>query len=337
MSASWRDRLGAGVLVLCAATLLVGAAMASATDLGLITGGEGGTYYQIGQDLKRLLRPRGINVTVHPSKGAVDNIYAVYQRPGVQLAIVQSDVLAFVADRQSNPAIARIAEGIRLVFPLFDEEVHVLARREVASFDALAGKRVAIGREGSGTYLTARLLFKLAAIVPGEMLATDGGEALAQLKAGRIDAMVSVIGRPVARFRDIKPEDGLALLPITTPAILDTYEVVEIPAGTYGWQTAPVSTVAVKAVLVTYEVNRRDCDTIGRVAQHVAAGMDWLVKNGHPQWKRVDLERAVKGWEQYDCVRKYVGQPADGGSPAASAGDRNPIADAINEALRNKE
>jgi TRAP transporter TAXI family solute receptor len=337
MSGSSRRRLGAGVAILCAATLLVGAALASATDLGVFTGGEGGTYYQIGQDLKHLLRPHGINVAVHPSKGAVDNIYAVSQRPGVQLAIVQSDVLAFVADQQSNPAIARMAPGIRLVFPLFDEEVHVLARRDVGSFDALAGKRVAIGREGSGTYLTARLLFKLAAIVPGELVATDGGEALAQLKSGRIDAMLSVIGQPVARFRDIKPEDNLVLLPITTQAILDRYDAVEIPGETYGWQSAPVSTVAVKAVLVTYDVNRRDCETIGRVAQQIASGKDWLVKNGHPQWKRVDLERAVKGWERYDCVRKYAGQPADAGSPAASAGDRNPIADAINDALRNKE
>ena len=336
MTAASRGRRGAGIVMLGAASLLVAVAVASATDLGLITGGEGGAYHQIGQDLKHLLRPRGINITVHASKGAVDNIHAVSQRPGVQLAIVQSDVLAFVAEQQSNPAIARVAQGIRLVFPLFDEEVHVLARREVASFDALAGKRVAIGREGSGTYLTARLLFKLAAIVPGEMVATDGGEALAQLKAGRIDAMISVIGQPVVRFRDIKPEENLVLLPITTPAIVERYEPVEIPGETYGWQTAPVSTVAVKAVLVTYDVNGRDCETIGRVAQHIASGLDWLVKNGHPQWKRVDLGRAVKGWEQYDCVRKYAGQPADTGSPAASAGDRNPIADAINDALRNK-
>jgi TRAP transporter TAXI family solute receptor len=334
MSAGARRRRRARVLVLCAATLLVGAAVASATDLGLITGGEGGTYYHIGQDLKRLLRPRGINVTVLPSKGAVDNIHAVSQRSGVQLAIVQSDVLTFVADQQSNPAIARIAQGVRLAFPLFDEEVHVIARREMGSFDALAGKRIAIGREGSGTYLTARLLFKLAGIVPGEMVATDGGDALAELRAGRIDAMVSVVGQPVARFRDITPEDDLALLPITTPAIVDAYEAVEIPAGTYGWQPAPVRTVAVKAVLVTRATDRSDCETIGRVAQHIATGMDWLVKNGHPQWKRVDLERPVKGWQQYDCVRKSVGRPADGESPAASAGERNPIADAINDALQ---
>ena len=58
----------------------------------------------------------------------------------------------------------------------------------------------------------------------------------------------------------------------------------------------------------------------------------------------MDLERPVKGWEQYDCVRTYAGPPADGGSPAASAGDRNPIADdrnpiadAINDALRRNQ
>ena len=325
-------RLVPGLATLFVAVSLAG--VAAGTDLGLITGAEGGTYYQFGQDLKRLLKPNGINVTVHPSKGAVDNVYAVSQRPDVQLAIVQSDVLTFVAEQQSNPTIARIAQGIRMVFPLYDEEVHVLARRELGALEALTGKRVAIGREGSGTYLTARVLFKLAGLAPGEMVAIDGGEALGELKAGRIDAMVSVIAQPVGRFRtDVKAEDGLALIPIASRAVLDRYTAADIPAGTYGWQTAPVSTVAVKAVLVAYDVRRRDCESIGRLAQRVVAGMDWLVKNGHPQWKRVNLEQPVRGWEQYDCVRKYVSQPTDGGSPAASAGERNPIADAIKDAL----
>ena len=333
-------RLASRAVVPALATILVAASLAgvaASTDLGLITGGEGGTYYQFGHDLKRLLRANGINLTVHPSNGAVDNIYAVSQRPGVQLAIVQSDVLTFVADQQANPTIARIAQGIRLVFPLYDEDVHVLARRELTTLDALAGKRVAVGREGSGTYLTARLLFKLAGVTPGEMIALDGGDALAQLKAGQIDATVSVIAQPIGRFRtDVKPEDGLALIPITTSAVVERYTPTEIPAGTYAWQPTPVSTVAVKAVLVAYDVRRRECESIGRLAQHVAGGMEWLTRNGHPQWKRVDLAQPVKGWEQYDCVRKYVGRPTDDGSPAASARDRNPIADAIKDALERR-
>jgi hypothetical protein len=34
--------------------------------------------------------------------------------------------------------------------------------------------------------------------------------------------------------------------------------------------------------------------------------MDWLKENGHPKWNYVDLEFPLKGWEQYDCVKKSI-------------------------------
>lgn len=145
-----------------------------ATDLGLITAGENGTYYQFGLDLKKLVKPRGINLDVYSSRGSVENIFAVHQqRPRVQMGIVQLDVLWFVAAQQSNPTVTQIARNTRMVFPLFDEEVHVVGRQQIGSFDELAGKRVAVGPEGSGTTLTARLLFKLAEVVPAEMVPID--------------------------------------------------------------------------------------------------------------------------------------------------------------------
>ena len=119
--------------------------VALAVDLGLITAGEGGTYHQFGLDLQRLVRPSGINLTVHPSKGSVDNMFAVSQQRGVQMGIVQSDVLAFVAGEPGNRTLTRVARSLRLVLPLFDEEVHVLGRREIGDFDHLAGARVANG------------------------------------------------------------------------------------------------------------------------------------------------------------------------------------------------
>ena len=51
----------------------------------------------------------------------------------------------------------------------------------------------------------------------------------------------------------------------------------------------------------------------------------WLVKNGHPKWKAVDLDYPLKGWEQYDCVRKYLGKPLDGSRAARSSS--NPVSD----------
>ena len=74
---------------------------------------------------------------------------------------------------------------------------HLLGRSGIADFDDLADRRVAIGREGSGTYLTARLLFKVSEVQPKEMVPIDTDEALAELKAGRIDAMFYVAGYPV--------------------------------------------------------------------------------------------------------------------------------------------
>jgi hypothetical protein len=54
--------------------------------MGLITGGEKGTYYQFGLDLQKLVKPAGINLTVYPSKGSIENVFAVYQRPGFSLS-----------------------------------------------------------------------------------------------------------------------------------------------------------------------------------------------------------------------------------------------------------
>jgi uncharacterized protein len=309
----------------------VGAAWA-AEDMGLITGGDKGTYYAFGLDLQKLVKPQGINLTVHPSKGSVENIFAVYQRPGVQMGIVQSDVLAFVARLQSDATLTRIAKKTKMVFPLYNEEVHLLGRRGIAEFDELAGRRVAVGREGSGTYLTARLLFKLSEVAPSEMVPIDTQEALTELKAGRIDAMFYVAGYPVKLMKeDVAESDQLALIPILNKSIVEFYPRAEIPAGTYAWQPTAVNTVAAKAVLVSFDFRRKDCDNVGRFAQTMSRQMPWLLQNGHPKWKVVDLNYPLKGWEQYDCVRKYIGTAAAPGAaaPAKSGQNENPVFNAI--------
>jgi len=304
----------------------------AAEDMGLITGGDKGTYYQFGLDLQKLVKPQGINLTVYPSKGSVENIFAVYQRPGVQMGIVQSDVLAFVARLQSDPVLTRIAKKTKMVFPLYNEEIHLVGRKGITDFDDLTGRKVAVGREGSGTYLTSRLLFKLSEVVPAEMVYIDTAEALAELKAGRVDAMFYVAGLPVKLLKDdITDKDNLVLVPITNKSILEFYPQAEVPAGVYPWQPTAVVTAAVKAVLVSFDFRRKDCDSVGRFGQILSTHLDGLQKGGHPKWKVVDLNYPLRGWEQYDCVRKYLGKAA----PAAAAprSGQNPVFDAIKGVL----
>ena len=315
--------------------ILVQTPVLGATDLGVMTGGEKGTYYQFGLDLQRLAARNGVNMSVYPSKGSIENVYAVYQRPATQLGIVQSDVLAFVARVQSDPVLKRIAKKTKMVFPLYNEEIHLLARSGIAEFDDLSDRRVAIGREGSGTYLTARLLFSVADVTPREMVPIDTDQALAELKAGRIDAMFYVAGYPVKLFSEgVQDADQLRLVPILNKSITEFYPRAEIPRGTYAWQPNSVETVAVKSVLISFDFRRRDCDVVGQFAKNVANNMDWLVKNGHPKWKTVDLNFPLKGWEQYDCVRKYLGKSIEAVPLAGTkSGDANPIMDAIKQIL----
>jgi uncharacterized protein len=330
-----QPRWGAGLVILLVLVLATGGVALAVEDLGVITGSDKGTYYQFGLDLQKLVKPNGVNVTVHTSKGSIENIYAVYQRPAVQLGIVQSDVLAFVARLQSDPVLTRIAKKTKMVFPLYNEEIHILGKRGIADFDDLAGKRVAVGRDGSGTYLTARLLFKLSEVAPSEMVPIDTTEALTELKAGRIDAMFYVAGYPVKLLaEDVSDKDGLALIPITNKSIVEFYPSASIPAGTYAWQTTPTATVAAKAVLVSFDFRRRDCDLVGKVAQTVSTRLDWLKQNGHPKWKAVDLNYPLRGWEQYDCVRKYLGKgAAPAATPTAKQPGLNPVFEAIKGVL----
>jgi len=296
------------------------------TGLTIMTGGLKGTYYQFGLNLQELVRGHGFRLSVVNSKGSVENIYAVYKRPKTQMGIVQSDVLAFVSKVHTDPVLKRIAKKIRMIFPLYNEEVHILGRSTLPDFDALANKRVAIGKEGSGTYLTANLFFAVSEVTPKEMVTIGTDEALAQLKAGQIDAMFYVAGYPVKLFGEsVTAADDIKILPIYNKKILDFYPYGEIPANTYVWQKETVKTAAVKAVLVSYDFRRANCEFVGRFSEVLHDRLDWLQENGHPKWKTVDLNYQLKGWEQYDCVKRYlVTSP-----PSAPANNLNPVLKAI--------
>lgn len=277
--------------------------------MGMVTGGLTGTYYQFGLNLEQLVEQGGIKLNVANSDGSVENIYAVYKRPNTQMGIVQSDVLAFVAKVQTDPVLKKIAQKIKMIYPLYNEEIHLLGRSDIMDFDDLAGKKVAIGQEGSGTYLTAKLLFEISDIRPSAMITIGADEALFRLKRGEIDALFYVAGYPVKLFSEqVSAENDLSLIPILNKKIIEFYPETEIPADTYFWQTRMVKTVAVKSVLISYDFRMANCQNVGKFADILEKNIDWLRRNGHPKWNSVDLDYPLKGWEQYDCVKNYAGK-----------------------------
>ena len=309
---------------------ITAATAAEQVFLGLVTGDLKSTAHQIGMDLKALLKRHNIHLAVFNSRGSVENIYAVYQRPGNHLGLVQADVLAFVAKVKTDHRLKLIADKIKWIYPLYDQEVHVLATAEILSFGDLAGKRVAVGNTESGDYLTSRLIFEIAGVTPAELVTIGNSRALDELKAGHLDAIVMVDGTPVERLAlDVSVNDGLHLLPVVYDKIRAFYPATTIPAGTYPWQTTEVPTVAVQSVLVAYDFRNHHCRTIGGVAGLIKDNLDWLRFNGHPKWKRVDLDATVKGWDRYPCVSNSGPPPAFVEDEQSTFRKPNPVADAI--------
>ena len=303
--------------------------------LGIITGDVKSTAHQIGMDLKALVMRSNIHLAVFTSRGSVENIYAVYQRPGNHLGLVQSDVLAFVAKVDSDPRLKLIADKIKWVYPLYNQEIHILGKGEIHNLSDLDDKRVAIGHAESGTYLTSRLIFEIAGVRPRQMPAIGESQALAALKAGSIDAMVTVDGFPVERLAlEVAPADGLHLIPITHDGIRAFYPASRIPAGTYPWQPSDVDTVSVMALLVAYDFRNHHCNTIGNVAWLIKENLDWLRFNGHPKWKSVDLSEPVSGWEQYPCVTNFTSAAVEAETESSPVRKPNPVADAIEAVFR---
>lgn len=284
-------------------------------ETNIVTGGASGTYIQIGRDIAKIGADCGRTLNVQESAGSLENILAVRDRPLTQLGIAQSDVLEYVRTFQSDdPVLARAAKGVRIVFPLYDEEIHVLARRDIADLSGLAGKRVSTGVEGSGNSLTASLLLDLIKADPAERVKLSPKDSLAALLAGDIDAMFYVVGAPAALFAEatIDPE-RFHLLSLKEPVLQQLYTPAQIETGTYQFQREAVDVVAVKAVLVTFNfVPQRNayqaaaCRTVADFSHLILSRLDQLKETGHPKWKSVDLTALPPGWTVSDCVLEGI-------------------------------
>lgn len=224
----------------------------------IMTGGPTGTYIQIGRDIDGLGKQCGMNLTVQESAGSLENIRALYHQKNTQLAIVQHDVLGWMKRFQSEDTeVSKIVDRTRLVFPLYNEEVHIVAKTEVKTLTDLHNRRVSVGGNGSGTSLTASLVLDLANVVPREILNLKSQDALEQLQAGAIDAFFYVAGAPI-KLLSTDDIDGNAihLVPIKNSAVTEVYTKTSVPGDTYSWQAEEVPLVAAKTVLMAYEFNK---------------------------------------------------------------------------------
>jgi len=159
-------------------------------------------------------------------------------------------------------ALVGSAETVRSVVSLHSEAFTVLVKAEspVKKIDDLRNKRFNVGPIGTGTRETAdAILDALGWTAADRANVTDlePDQGAAALCNGQVDAVAYLVGHPSSSIEQQSkacPVRLISMLHTTTDKLLQDrpfYAVVEIPGGLYAGNPQPVTTLGVKATIVT--------------------------------------------------------------------------------------
>ncbi len=167
-------------------------------------GAAGGAYAATAQAFADVLRGFDVEVDVLETAGSVDNLARVKSR-AADVGIVQTGVTADVG-----------AGDARSLGAVFYEPLWVFHRSalRVDDLQDLAGRRVAIGPEGSGVRALAVMLLTEAGVAPDAYTAVPlaGQAAAAALQAGEIDIAMVVSGPTTAWIAGLVGDPQIRLL-----------------------------------------------------------------------------------------------------------------------------
>ena len=294
-------------------------AVANRGVVELETGRAAGTSVRVAEDLANLIDD-GATRRVLPvvGKGSLQNITDLKLLRGIDAAIIQADVLDYSKQKNYLPGIEY---WLTYIAKLYNEEFHLLARREIRGVADLANQKVNIDFRGAGTEITAGRLFEILQI-PVLPAYDDQEVALEKLRKGEIAALAFVAGKPAPLFRIVAGEEGLHFLPIPlNPAVTAAYVPTRLTVADYPglvpWDQ-PVDTIAVGAVLAAanLQVGSERYRNLVNFVDAFFTGFQLLLDPGHhPKWHEVNIMAELPGWRRFPPAEQWLQRNA----PVASA------------------
>ena len=258
-------------------------------SLEFATGFEGGTYFKVAAALASM---PGMKMRVRNSRGSIENIKALRDNKA-QIAMAQLDILIKFALKKSS-----IRDKVKILMPLYNEEVHVIAKRKIRSLEQLEDRLVAIGPRSSGTSATARIILGELGNVGDTIRKVRTSTQTAQKKLlqrkGELSAMFIVAGAPVELLSSMprKTSRRLSMVPIGDYVYKSLikqgmpYTQATIKKKTYPWLRRNVDTLAVgSAIIVSADVSNAD---VYAILKTIFANRDRLKKK-HRKWREFDL------------------------------------------------
>jgi uncharacterized protein len=281
----------------------------NANTVSVISGTPGGTYFRMASDMAFVLDSDDVRVLPILGKGAGQNAYDIRFLKGVDLGFVRTDTLEQLKE---DSRLKNIERHIHYVAKLFNDELHVIAGRDITDIRELEGKRVTFDVRGSGTDYTGRSMFRLLGLNV-EVVNVDQPTALELLKKGEVTAVVSVAAKPVAVVAGFDPGDRFHFVPVPyIDALADKYVPAsltnaEYPRFVQGDES--VKTLAVGTVLGVYNWPRGS-ERHSKIARFIDAFFSKIDQfkepQRHPKWREVNIAAEVAGWNRFGPAQEWL-------------------------------
>jgi uncharacterized protein len=281
--------------------------------VSIISGSPGSdaTYLQVAYDLAAVLND-GENLRILPvvGVGGSQNIRDVRALKGIDIGLTQVSILNNF--RRVNETLGVTDDKIVYVTKLFNLEVHLVGRSNIASIEELKGQKVNLDELGSGTNYSMRDVFTSLGVEIQEVNLPQT-LALEKVKSGEIAATVLVAGKPTLSMSRLRRSEGLKFVPIPyakplmadflpTELTHDDYPDM-IPAG------QSVETIADSALLIAYNWPK-NTDRYRRVETFINAFFPRIAEFAQPphhvKWREVNLGATLAGWTRLESAEAWL-------------------------------
>jgi len=287
-------------------TLFFFGAFSAHSQIQVLTGTEHGTYYKQAMDMNALLpMQKKVNGTdsldvafldVRKTAGSAFNFdkLADAKHP-VKVAFMQVDVL-LLKRMEDMLHETNMTKDLVILMPLSVEEIHLISKEEnhINSIKSLEGQTVGIGTSNEGTYSTA-LYIQNASKISWNNKNLNSQDAMKALLLDKIDAYFLVGAAPM-QMLNISPAASPMKMHLAALENLngwaDYYIPITMPANTYPWLKADVTTFGVTSVVVVNKskLTEKDIEDLKMWKAVTLENLEKLKTDGHPSWKTATNE-----------------------------------------------
>ena len=271
------------------------------TRLTMVTGGDSGTYYAFGGVIASVLSAKieNLEITAVTSGASAANCRSL-NNGEADLAIMQNDVLGYAVTGTETMTADGAMPKLKAIASMYPEAVQLVALESsgITSVQDLAGKKVCVGDQGSGSETNAKQVLEAYGLSyeDFDVQYLSFSEASTAMQNGTVDAAFATSAMPNNAIVELSTMKDIVVVPIDgegAAALIERYPfyaATMISDDTYNVPGA--GTVAMLATLVCTEDMSEDL--VYNITKNLFEAKEDLIA-GHSRGNDIDLEKAKDG------------------------------------------